>query len=359
MTILQFYSSWLLYNILILTLFFLYVYKKENSRLLCMFFLLFTFLGSYGYITADYFSYLEFVEDASVSRFDIFTHIESVYIWLAKFCNGNYYYFRFTIMSLMFFTIHIILRKIKQNKLSVLFFYSIFSLHINISGRQGLSNAILMLGALLIVMNRKSFFRFSWGIILIIISFFLHKSSLLFLPLLLISLFPLKKKYIVILFLLVPVFIFIENQLLDFVISFSSEAEVVGRSYLISENRYDDRNIWWWLLAKIQDISVFAILLFEILLLLKNGVLENIDLKYMYKFLFWIFYAAILLYFLNIDSDVIFRRVLAFAKMVMVFLLPTLLLYNRGVKHWVLMLAFIYLLSTNIFILGVSHTNLK
>ena len=353
----QFYSSWFFYNFLIFTLFFLYVYKRKNNNLLSICLLLFTILGSYGYITADYFSYLEFVEDAS--NFDVFTHLESAYIWLAKFWNGNYFFFRFTIMSLMYLTIYTILCKINQNKFSVLFFYSVFSLHINISGRQGLSNAILILGALFIAMNWKSFSKFTWGIVLLITSFFLHKSSLLFLPILMLTLIPLKKKYIIILLFLIPVFVFLENRLLDLVISFSYEAEVVGRNYLISESRYEDRNIWWWLLAKMQDISVILIISFEIFLLLKNNILKNEELKYLYKILFWIFYIAILVYFVNIDSDVIFRRILALAKMIMVFLLPTLLFYNKRIKYIVLILTFIYSFATNIFILGVSYSNLR
>jgi hypothetical protein len=324
-----------------------------------VYFLLFTFLGAYGYITADYYSYLEFVQEANGYGLNIFTSIEPAYIWLSKLLNGNYFLFRFTIMILMYYTLYICLLKTKLNNFSVLFFYSIFCLHTNISGRQGLANSIFILGALLIYTNWKSLPKLILGLFLAIVSLFLHKSSLLFFPLLLFYLLSLKRKHIILLLLLAPLFIYIENKLLELIISFSFEAEVRGRYQLIANSIYEGRNIWWFLIALIQDISTILILLLEIFLFSKHNILKDKNLKCLYKLLFGAFYISLLLYFLEIDSNVIFRRVLVFAKMIMVFLIPVLLFYFKRLKLTILILALAYLLSTNIFILGVSFSNLK
>ena len=354
---LAFYSSWGIYIVLIFICYCWHLNNTNNKPCLNGLLCAFVLLGTFAYITADYPSYMEFVHEAVHYKEYLFTHIEPFYIRLANVLDGDYLLFRFIIMSCTFILLCQLYKRLKAYNISVLFFYSVFCLHTNISGRQAFANLLFLLGAWFLYLAKFRVYKYVFPMILIIASLFLHKSNILFVPLLLMFHFKVRKKMMFLVAIGLAIFLFGADFLLEYVLNFSYDNEVAGRYYLTAEGRFVDRNIWWRILTIMQDISVLSILIVESLVLFKYQIDDSFN--FVYRMIFGSFVLALFALCLPIESDVVFRRVLAFTKLLMVIPLPILLHRSVLMRKFVMFLTIIYFIGSNIFILGVGRSFLK
>lgn len=120
----------------------------------------------------------------------------------------------------------------------------------------------------------------------------------------------------------------------------------------------------WWVVIMYIQVVVLYVLSFIVLYTLRKNILTCID-KVMYRFVFWIIYVSTIFYFLNIENNDIFLRWLNVVKIPMIYLLSKYV-FNRFTYScismtncFVLFLLFAFWFSTNIYIIGVSHINVK
>ena len=99
MPILLYSYSWFIYNFVILFLLFLVcVNKKIKKSSYFIIFVFFIIFSVYGYITADYNSYLELMKMSKVN--DPLVALEPIYVWYIQLISGNYFVFRLTLYIL-------------------------------------------------------------------------------------------------------------------------------------------------------------------------------------------------------------------------------------------------------------------
>ena len=90
MPILLYSYSWFIYNFVILFLLFLVcVNKKIKKSSYFIIFVFFIIFSVYGYITADYNSYLELMKMSKVN--DPLVALEPIYLWYIQLISGNYF----------------------------------------------------------------------------------------------------------------------------------------------------------------------------------------------------------------------------------------------------------------------------
>ena len=175
----------------------------------------------------------------------------------------------------------------------------------------------------------------------------------------LLSIKNINKKKILLLLCVIPVFVYFGNILIEEYLSDLLELE--GGGYLMKEAQ--EGSFWWVVIMYIQ-VVVLYVLSFIVLYTLRKNILTCID-KVMYRFVFWIIYVSTIFYFLNIENNDIFLRWLNVVKIPMIYLLSKYV-FNRFTYScismtncFVLFLLFAFWFSTNIYIIGVSHINVK
>ena len=204
-----------------------------------------------------------------------------------------------------------------------------------------LSICMMFLGLFLILYEKIQLKKILFGLLLLISSSFFHKTGILFLLLLIMNI---NTKKILLLVCVIPVFVYFGNILIEEYLSDLLELE--GGGYLMKEAQ--EGSFWWVVIMYIQ-VVVLYVLSFIVLYTLRKNILTCID-KVMYRFVFWIIYVSTIFYFLNIPmiyllSKYVFNR----------FTYSCISMTNC----FVLFLLFAFWFSTNIYIIGVSHINVK
>ena len=318
MPILLYSYSWFIYNFVILFLLFLVcVNKKIKKSSYFIIFVFFIIFSVYGYITADYNSYLELMKMSKVN--DPLVALEPIYVWYIQLISGNYFVFRLTLYIVSFIFLWGIFQYVRCYKLYFLILYSVILLYDMAGGRQMLSICMMFLGLIMNINTKK----------------------------------------ILLLVCVIPVFVYFGNILIEEYLSDLLELE--GGGYLMKEAQ--EGSFWWVVIMYIQ-VVVLYVLSFIVLYTLRKNILTCID-KVMYRFVFWIIYVSTIFYFLNIENNDIFLRWLNVVKIPMIYLLSKYV-FNRFTYScismtncFVLFLLFAFWFSTNIYIIGVSHINVK
>ena len=138
MPILLYSYSWFIYNFVILFLLFLVcVNKKIKKSSYFIIFVFFIIFSVYGYITADYNSYLELMKMSKVN--DPLVALEPIYVWYIQLISGNYFVFRLTLYIVSFIFLWGIFQYVRCYKLYFLILYSVILLYDMAGGRQMLS----------------------------------------------------------------------------------------------------------------------------------------------------------------------------------------------------------------------------
>lgn len=358
MPILLYSYSWFIYNFVILFLLFLIcVNKKIKKSSYFIIFVFFIIFSVYGYITADYNSYLELMKMSKVN--DPLVALEPIYVWYIQLISGNYFVFRLTLYIVSFIFLWGIFQYVRCYKLYFLILYSVILLYDMAGGRQMLSICMMFLGLFLILYEKIQLKKILFGLLLLISSSFFHKTGIYMLLFLLLLIMNINTKKILLLVCVIPVFVYFGNILIEEYLSDLLELE--GGGYLMKEAQ--EGSFWWVVIMYIQ-VVVLYVLSFIVLYTLRKNILTCID-KVMYRFVFWIIYVSTIFYFLNIENNDIFLRWLNVVKIPMIYLLSKYV-FNRFTYScismtncFVLFLLFAFWFSTNIYIIGVSHINVK
>lgn len=208
-------------------------------------------------------------------------------------------------------------------------------------GRQQIAIYLAMLGLILFLLKEKR----TLAIILMVVSFFFHKSSILF-PLILIFLaFPLNRRNVLLLLACMPFAILVENFLLKQLIA--SNAQFAGDDYLTMEafSRTTAMSI-------LQNGRSLFYYLIGIFILWKVGHAKNVHPFYlsMAKVLFGAMYITTILLFLDIEQNTLFLRSMRYWRIPMLLCLPPIL-NTKFTKN-----TFLILCTLAIFIFALFYT---
>lgn len=144
--------------------------KRKVSKLLILLFCLYSFWGK------DWFGYLLYYKE--IERGGVVSSIEDIYNWVGKFCP-SYAIFRLVIWGpALFFFLKTIKRLSLDLDIVLFFFCSIYLIWFSYA-RVSLAMAVIFYGYSLMYSSRKRLdLKYILGIILILASFYLHKSSI-------------------------------------------------------------------------------------------------------------------------------------------------------------------------------------
>ena len=144
--------------------------RRSVSMLLILLFCLYSFWGK------DWFGYLSYYEE--IERGGVVSSLEDVYNWVGGFCP-SYVLFRLVIWGPALFFFFKTTKRLSLDRDTVLFFFcSIYLIWFSYA-RVSLAMAVIFYGYSLMYSSRKRFdLKYIFGILLILASFYLHKSSI-------------------------------------------------------------------------------------------------------------------------------------------------------------------------------------
>lgn len=209
--------SWLIYDVWLL---YLFLYTKTHSFHFLrskrvgfgIFFILFLIIV-FGEHSGDFRHYEEIIDKFSMSD-EVASNFEPFYIWLTKVTGYNITLFRSVIGFFMMIAVYQCCKIYKELSIPSIFLFTLIPFYfLSNAIRQGVANSICLWGLFLLFYNRKTLF----AIILIGISFFLHKSSFLIIPALLFLYVPITKKNVILFSIALIPIIFIENIILVYI----------------------------------------------------------------------------------------------------------------------------------------------
>lgn len=364
----DFYFGWFLYNLICLILLInLPKQIKYNQRKIfigfySIFFLLFALFGSS--ISPDFFSYQKIVKIVSHAKNPI-THIEDIYVNIIHIIGDKFTLFQLIIYIPQFISFYLVSTKLNLKNVALyLYVFAIIGLYQSIIGRFYLYNVTFLLGIILIG-NRQYFI----GVIILILSGFLHKLGFYLTPLIILFLIiplNLNKKnvrFILILFLFLSISVrfILQNHFAEF-INMIDETE--GHYYIEKKEGYNSTgSIIWQFIYAYQQITTIILSIYILLKTNKHYVLSCrlID-KIMYQILFWLTLFVCFYYMLGLPDITIGSRILSITTIPLAYFICLLQQYNKisvRQKNFFIIWSLVYLMFNNAYIIGVSHINLK
>lgn len=179
-------------------------FKRRLVYFLLLLFCIFSFWG------ADWFHYLDLFRLLKNNPYDN-THLEPFYVWVINNIAPTYFVFRFIIWGGALFLFWLTLHTLSMDKGEALFFFVVGFLIWFSYSRATLAMSMMFLGTALITQESKSyrFSRLLFGLVGLVLAFFLHKSAILGLAIIAMafSLSVVKTKTYRVIILLVPLFI--------------------------------------------------------------------------------------------------------------------------------------------------------
>lgn len=360
----RFYTGWVLYNFIAITLLFFVlsgcrIKKEQYNIFLFSYIMLFLIVAIYGNcITPDYEEYREIIETIATTK-DPFVHVENFYKWWIPYIGNNHTLYLFILYSISYSFIYFFLRKIQSpNIILLLFTYVVILLYDSIAGRQFLFYAVYTTGILLLV--RRYWFS---SFIIIIVSMFLHKIAYIAIPLLLIYFIPLNRRIVIILFGLFPILVIVGNYLIhNYLLNIVLELNWLhGSSYLIKEAR--EGGSFWWNLIALYQIAAKYLLAFYVLYCMRDiRFSSKKEDRIMYSILFWCVFISLIIYSFNLPDTTIPRRCLSIGIIPLCYLISLLPQYvdiRSTHKICFLLICLLYLMFNNAYIVGVSHSILR
>lgn len=274
-------------------------YPLERSKLILLFVLI-TIYSVFEFAGGDFFHYKEFYEQVHDTGTD--QGLDSIYLWLIELIPNNFYLWRLAIWGPAAFLWVIIIKRLGYSpKLAgCLFFLVVFFLFVG--ARQALGFCTIYLGITLILKSTRSLDTFC-GLLLFFSAAFLHSTMIVYMLLLILSILPLKKRFILISLLIFPIVykffgLFIEKFLvcLD-VYNYSSSDTFV--KYLESEYRRE-YNIIGYSRIFIDRLPIFILLFMSI----KDVYWKNLEMHRIYRCFLIMTYVLIYISFLFVGRDV-------------------------------------------------------
>ena len=303
---------YIIYIILILFsfagIFFKFTVRTNRILILCWF-PLFIFLGTFAFFSDDYEVYEELVNKVYIDTYSHF-HLEAIWVWFMNLFRGDITLFRLYTFIIISLLLIVILRVSKVNSIVFLSYYTLICLAEHVCWvRQPVVYCIFLLSLILFDKHKLL------AILFIIIGCYIHKSSiilLLILPFLFMSINRKEfYKYYVIAF---PCLFLLFFALLHWIESFLG---IDLEWYLEAENEYASRNI----IFSILSVSITCVQFFifgKTIVLLKNS--SEFSEQILIRCLFGVTYLSLFLFLLPVDTNTIFKRLLAFGSIVTVYL---------------------------------------
>lgn len=364
----NFYFGWLIYNVICITLL-LNIGRKTKKTQFQLITIIYVGLGFIlavfgNSISPDFIEYKKIITEVAATK-EPFTHIEDSYIYLIHKIGNSFLLYRVIIYALQFVFLYFIIDlSINRSRyiLSFLTLFSIICLYDCIGGRAYLCYTCVLLGIIVFRCVSKIL-----GIILLVCGIYLHKMGFILSPLLLaVSYIPVhfnRKRlyiYLIIISLITIILRYIIQtrfgELLEQVGSINSD----GAQYLSQEEGANaGGSIWWTLISIYKKYFILSVFLYSAYKI--NG-LKTVDSVTLMNFRICIctFTIANVYSCLGLPDGTIGGRFAAAGYIPLCFLWSRLSAYHNissKVKNIIIVGAFLYLMMTNAYIVGVSHIN--
>lgn len=304
-------------NIILWNVLFFSLLAKVQTRSICLsfsrnrvykkYFYLFVFFAVFAFHTGDFAHYAELV--IYIKRWGNITHLEDFYVWLARLLHGNYFLWRLAVWGGFFYLFYLTLKKLHRDNFLSLFLFCSILLPMSVEGRYVLGLMLFIYGfvSFLCSRGRKRF----WAVLLLVCSYFLHRSIVLLFFLIPLSFVRLNRKRVIILILLFPVLVYLFNVAVEIVLGgdgfiTSLIDESARRSYIEEEQTVQQVSKGIEVLRICQNIVYIGLLLFIIYYSLKRYI-SRLD-SYIISFSFFICYVSFILASSVINNPLIFRR---------------------------------------------------
>lgn len=279
----------------------------SNVLIIICWFLLFILIGTYGYFTDDYESYVDTVTLAYVNPYANL-HIEPFWIKLADICNGNITLFRFISFILLTLSMLLICEATSVELKSFICYYTFLCLVSHVCWiRQPLSMFIFLSGFIYLIKK-----HYIIAFICLVCSYYFHKIGLIFLLMCILCIIPINKKSILIYVIGLPVFFIGFNILLNSA-SFSFMPFLL--LYLESAGEFEDRNIIFTILSAGVTIIQFLLMLNTIRYFNKTN---NKTIKYLSRYIMGVMVISVYLMILPFETSIMYKRLLAMGNLIMV-----------------------------------------
>lgn len=310
---------------------------------------LFISIGTYAYYTDDYNPYIDIVENVYINPFKL-THIEPLWFFFMELFKGDADTFRLCSFSIMTLLLLLIAFVAKINLSYFLLYYTLLCASSHICWiRQPISMCFFLLGMLLLCKKRIMF-----GLLLIIISYFLHKSAVLLVALLPFIFFPFNKRSILISLLMLPLAFLFFGIFLNYEIIPGLNVQY----YFEQESEYSERNVLFSIFSSFVTLLQFYLIGYTLVLLYKN---EENEFKLLKRFLFGVFYLSFFFFIYPFDNDVLYKRLLAFGIFSSVVFLSKYIkksLFKRKNIYFLIPLILLILIREMI-VLGKNYTDIS
>lgn len=241
--------------------------------------------------------------------------VEPFYFWLIHYLPHNYYLWRTVVWGLSSIIILITAHKLKLDTNTFGFFCALNFLPQFAQTRGTLGFSILMLALVLISQSKKKF-GFIIGLLLVVSTYFLHKSIpvfLLFIPIAI--LLPLRKNIFILSIFLFPFLYKTISFASEYVLELSYISEMTlekGLSYLSRESTVDEYSIVGNLFNLLQYSSIFCLYYVMLNFYTSKSKDLNKSASFLFKYGFVSTYVAFLFWGQDM-SDFLHTRTLHFA----------------------------------------------
>lgn len=291
------------------------IHNEKSVPLRWLFIVCMVLLSVFAQFTGDYVGYKNIVNSV-FSQIRFIAHFEDVYVWIIHAVTGNYELFRLVIALLTYIPLYYIFAKARIFDPRIIFFFCVWDLWNALEGRQQIAIYLAMLGLILLLLKEKKIL----GLVLIAVSFFFHKSSMMF-PLILVALaFSLNRRNVLICLAFLPVAVVLENTLLKHILA--SNAQFAGDAYLTMEAF--GRTTAMSILQNGRTLLYYMVAIFIIVKMMKA---KNVHPFYraMSKILFGAVYISTVLLFLDIEQNTLFLRSIRYWRIPMLCCLPVIM----------------------------------
>lgn len=196
----------------------LYRQKYSNEIIWTGLFIFVTLFCVFAYTSADFYHYRNLIGKMTITHKN--KHFETIYYWLLCNINFTYFVWRFIVWGLATFLMIQSLKRLaipaRYSCCAVVLFY-LTTIYVF---RGSLGIAIMFYGITLLFNPIKTNHLFSYllGLILIVISYYFHRSMPLLFALIPLSFIKPNKKIIILSILLFPVMVFVTGYILEYII---------------------------------------------------------------------------------------------------------------------------------------------
>lgn len=363
-----FLPSFILFNIAILQFFtcvrtFSKTVKIGNSKSKADFmkFSLF-FFCIFGAFAGDWFHYQEEIEE--LTKYTTIyeqRHLEDIYVWLIEYITGNnYILFRVIIWGISVWILSKGVKRLKLDNVTTWCLFLVISVAVSYAvGRGSLGFSLIVCGySYLLKPGRNKFCSYFYGVLLLSMSVFCHKSMFLLAPLALLSFVEINIKRTILAFILtmlisVPIRVYVITLMV-------SGEDVVGSDYIRGEDNGGYSGIGYnlWL------YSYYFIIFFFIAYAYFKIVIKKIEVpvfvKRVFNFVLLIFFEYLTVYLafrsVGIGNDALTFRIFTMINIPLPLVISYLISYKCS-KRLFYLVCFSVLMA-NYFIAYNAYTNL-